>query len=65
MLYKAARTTRGYDCTQQEHVGIVMLPVVQDKFRTIKLSNAAFQSRVAVVPAAVHFMVTAGFQVRR
>lgn len=36
---------------------------LQEKFRTIKLSNAAFQSRVAAVQGALDFMATAGFQV--
>lgn len=34
----------------------------EDKFRTIKLSNAAFQSRVAALPASLDFFAHVGFQ---
>lgn len=36
----------------------------EDKFRRIKLSNAAFQSRVASLPSSITFFEIVGFQVR-
>ncbi|KIY97901.1 hypothetical protein MNEG_10060 [Monoraphidium neglectum] len=34
----------------------------EDKFRRINLGNAAFQSRVAVVPGAIELLETLGFR---
>ena len=34
----------------------------EEKFRKIKVDNAAFQSRVATLPSSVRFLEVAGFQ---
>ncbi len=42
----------------------VMQTPGEDKFRRIKLSNAAFQSKVASLPSSLTFFELIGFQVR-
>lgn len=48
----------------RRYLGNIAANPGEDKFRSIKLTNAAFQSRVAAVPGTVDFLTTCGFEVR-
>lgn len=50
--------------TMLKYLGNVVRAPDEDKFRSINLGNAAFQSRVAAVQGAVDFLHLVGFQVR-
>lgn len=49
--------------TMIKYIGNVARSPDEDKFRSINMGNAAFQSRVASVPGAVDFFKLLGFQV--
>lgn len=49
--------------TQLKYISNVARAPDDDKFRSINMGNAAFQSRVASVPGAVDFFKLMGFQV--
>jgi len=51
--------------TVLKYLGNVVRAPDEDKFRSINLGNAAFQSRVAAVQGAVDFLQLVGFQVRQ
>ncbi len=46
-----------------KYLGNIARSPQEDKFRSIKLSNAAFQSRVACLPGSIEFLEMCGFTV--
>ncbi|KAF6266626.1 hypothetical protein COO60DRAFT_1697171 [Scenedesmus sp. NREL 46B-D3] len=48
--------------TMLKYIGNVARSPDEDKFRSIKMGNAAFQSRVAAVPGSVDFLKLVGFE---
>ncbi|EFJ43466.1 hypothetical protein VOLCADRAFT_119060 [Volvox carteri f. nagariensis] len=48
--------------TMMRYLGNIAASPGEEKFRTIRLGNAAFQQRVASLPGAVDFLVTCGFE---
>lgn len=51
-------------CTRDERIIVGAQNPGEEKFRRIKLSNPAFQSKVAALPSSITFFEIAGFQVR-
>lgn len=47
----------------RRYLGNIAANPGEDKFRSIRLANAAFQSRVGVLPGAIDFLLTCGFEV--
>jgi hypothetical protein len=50
--------------TLMKYIGNIARAPEEEKFRSIKSSNAAFQQRVAVVPGSIDFLHLCGFEVR-
>ncbi|KXZ44062.1 hypothetical protein GPECTOR_74g676 [Gonium pectorale] len=48
--------------TMLRYLANIVSNPAEEKFRTIRLANAAFQQRVASLPGAVDFLVTCGFE---
>lgn len=48
--------------TMLKYIGNIAKNPAEEKFRRIKLSNAAFQSRVASLPSSLTFFELIGFQ---
>ena len=50
--------------TLLKYIGNIARAPEEEKFRSIKSSNAAFQQRVAAVPGSLDFLHLCGFEVR-
>ncbi|KAG2444724.1 hypothetical protein HXX76_001468 [Chlamydomonas incerta] len=48
--------------TMLKYLGNIAGNPGEDKFRSIRLANAAFQSRVGALPGAIDFLLTCGFE---
>ncbi|GIL81998.1 hypothetical protein Vretimale_1559 [Volvox reticuliferus] len=48
--------------TMMRYLGNIAANPGEEKFRTIRLANAAFQQRVSSLPGAINFLVTCGFE---